>query len=316
MRTGFAGSRGALGGGIGIIAVACAAVGFATRDATWTAAAAAGATGLVIVWQSWASARAAEAAEQGLTQSQEAVDRAQASLEVAQASLRVSQVLAIEAERARLDASGPPFLHVSFGRPTWPPWVREGPNQGMALLDPARVFHLPRDQKVQLVLRAEGTLTNPSDRAVRVGLYVTDHALVSGTLVSEPGGWFLLGPNTELRLTLEEAKTIDTWKLNYEAWQRNEPNVAKGVGEVIVDDGADNGVHDRYPIEVGGNVLQPAEGFTEAWRLHDPNPDGQPAGWATVRPRERVYFRSKVGNQRLPALAVEIADSMPADNHG
>ncbi len=103
---------------------------------------------------------------------------------------------------------------------------------------------------------------------------------------------------------------VSDWKVNYEAQQYNRNRKAdKGehlmgspagvAGEVVVDDGDDNGVIDTWSLSLSGCPLEhvPSEG--ESWRIPSVLPEHLPiSGW--VSPRQRGYWRSKMRGHHLP----------------
>jgi hypothetical protein len=114
-----------------------------SRDGSVTALVAAVGTALIVAWQALETARAAGAAEEGLSGARD--------------SFRVSQVLAVEAERLRLDAAGP-MLAVRVNPPEWPP--RSAPlfvGSEPAQLAEGQVFRVPREGVIHMTLRAMGT---------------------------------------------------------------------------------------------------------------------------------------------------------------
>jgi hypothetical protein len=263
-----------------------------SRNASVTALVAAVGTALIIAWQSLETARAARAAEEGL---RGATD-----------TLLVSQVLAVEAERRRLDAAGP-MLTVRINPPEWPPrgarlFVGSEPEQ----LDEGRVFRLPREGPNHMTLRADGYVRNEGARTVTISLLnlCVEH-LAEGAMnrvFGEPGNHEVdLQPDQPVRFRLQDERMAAEWVANAEAAARNSqpPNVA--IGTVVAKDDFDNGISDTWEVELGGYPLEPVPGENGSWRVPHSLPQNVPIH-AAVRPRVRRYFRSKARKQELPQV--------------
>jgi len=263
-----------------------------SRNESVTALVAAIGTALIIAWQSLETARAARAAEEGLRGTAD--------------SLRVSQVLAVEAERRRLDGAAP-ILTVRINPPEWPPrggrlFVGSEP----AKLEEGQVFRLPREGPNHVTLRADGYIRNegPLTRAVSLRNLCVEH-FDQGTrsmVFGEPGDYELdLLVEQNIRIRLQDERPAAEWVANAEAAARHETPPSAGVGTVIAKDDFDNGVIDTFELELGGYPLERVPGEDGAWRVPHCLPTNVPIH-AVVRPRVRRYFRSKMRNQELPQV--------------
>jgi hypothetical protein len=263
-----------------------------SRNASVTALVAAVGTALIIAWQSLETARAARAAEEGL---RGATD-----------SLLVSQVLAVEAERRRLDAAGP-MLTVRINVPEWPPrgarlFVGSEPEQ----LDEGRVFRLPREGPNHMTLRADGYVRNEGARTVTISLLnlCVEH-LAEGAMnlvFGEPGNHEVdLQPDQPVRFRLQDERMAAEWVANAEAAARKSQPPNAAIGTVVAKDDFDNGVIDTWEIELGGYPLERMPDEAGSWRVPHCLPQNVPIH-AVVRPRVRRYFRSKARNQELPQV--------------
>ncbi len=276
-----------------VVVVAAAVISRSEADTVLVAAIG---TALIVAWQSLETARAASAAEEGL---RGAAD-----------SLRVSQVLAIEAERRRLDADAPRLL-VRINEPEWPPRVgRQFVGSEPAQLPMGEVFRLPKDATRHLTLRADGFIRNEGERTVRVtmhGMRVEDPAVAAGpgweVRWTEPGDHDLdIAPGQHERFRFEDDHMTSEWIANSEAAERNEHQPTAGIGAVIATDDLDNGVIDTWEIELSGRPFDRVADEQGSWRLHKNIITGQSPMVARVRPRLRRYYRSKSADQQLPEI--------------
>jgi len=271
-----------------------------SRNGSVTALVAAVGTALIVAWQALETARAASAAEKGLSGARD--------------SLLVSQVLAVEAERRRLDADAPRLL-VRVNEPEWPPrvyvhFVGAEPAQ----LPQGDKFRLPKDGRRLLTLRADGFIRNEGDRTIRVSLHgmrVRDHAAMEGPKWepkwTEAGNRDVdIAPDSVELFRFEDVRQASEWIANTEAAERSEPPPSTGVGVVVANDGNDNGIIDTWEVELAGRPFVRIEGEDGGWHLHHDLITGKGPMVAQVRPRVRSYWRSKQRQQKLPEVDLPV----------
>jgi len=277
-----------------IVVVALAAI--ISRRESVTALVAAVGTALIVAWQSLETARAASAAEEGLRGAND--------------SLLVSQVLAIEAERQRLDVEAPRLV-VRINPPEWPPRVgRQFVASEPAQLPQGEVFRMPRDGPRHVLLRADGFIRNEGGLTARVsvrGMRIYDRAVMEGPSWepkwTEPGDYELdIGPDSVEQFRLDDERPASEWIANSEAAERGEPGSTTGVGVVVAHDSNDNGVVDTWEVELAGRPFERIPGEQGGWRLYRDLLTGRGPMVAQVRPRVRRYYRSKSRQQVLPEL--------------
>jgi hypothetical protein len=282
---------------IGVVAFGAVVllVAYVSGDDKWATVVVAGAAALAVAWQSFETRRAASAAELGL---RGAAD-----------SLRVSQVLAIEAERRRLDAEGPRLI-VRVNAPEWPPRVgAQFLGSEPAQLPQGDIFRLPKDGPRQLTMRADGFIRNEGNRTVRVsvhGMRVERAASGDGYPKmewTEPGNHDLdIGPDNVEQFRFDDVRPATEWISNTEAAERGEADRTTAIGVVVAIDGNDNGIIDTWEVELAGRPFERIEGEQGGWRFHRDLLTGSGPMVAQVRPRVRRYYRSKLRNQSLPEL--------------
>jgi hypothetical protein len=276
--------------------------------ATQAAAVAAIATMGVIAYQSWQTRLATLAAQRGL--------------DTAERSIKVSQASALEAEKARLEQRAPRLV-VSIGRPEWPP-SRQPLFAGGELgqHEEGRAFRMPAAAQEPVGLRAEGRIRNEGQRSVRVRLDNVHVKRMHAIQVGEPsptgnvsqkletrwepptaaGYEQWLPADAEITFRVDETRPASQWVENDVARrEEGKPGPNAIIAQIVADDGMDNGVIDRWTIELGGFPLEPVPGEGMSWRIGSYLPDQRPVH-AVVRPQERLFYRSKSANQPLPVI--------------
>lgn len=284
-------------------------------DAVWrnpTEAAALGTATAIgyVAYQSWHTRRAADAAVRGLV--------------TAEHALRVSQAMAAEAEKRRLDQRAP-AVRVSIGDPSWPPCAaRQFVGSEAAPLPAGHIYRLPKNASDRLGAWAEGQVSNEGSATVDVELRgVRLFVELPGVAADTPGRspWSepeicrrSLGPGETLRFRLQGECPVSDWIADHRAAEQN--RIRKGTvddpvlplaavirGEVVVDDGDDNGVIDRWSLTLTGEPLEPVPDEAESWQIPKLPPGREPIS-ATVGRRRRTYWRSKERGLELPTPEV------------
>lgn len=244
------------------------------------------------------------------------LQQAKQEIETAQRSLRVSQALAVEAEKARLDARGP-RLNMRLEPVEWPP---SGPSPLSGGLPPSQYqegekFRMPGAQNEPMILSGAGVLINEGQHSVRVlfnGLSVRLPSTPNAR-PGDPGSWepvrpagyeMTLPPGLAVSFRLEENRPVQQWVENGQARLRGEPGPNEFGAEIIAYDDFDNGVVDNFLIRIGGFPLEPVQGETDSWQIPATFAHSRPIHF-TQLPRLRRYWRSKRANQELPTITLE-----------
>lgn len=250
-------------------------------QATVLAAVATTSSAVVIAWQAWETRRTAAATEKTLT--------------VGQESLSTSKALAVEALRTRLDARGQ-AVRIHIAEPEWPP------PQPSDFGDPqplpyGTTFRMSRDREVPLMLRATVEIVNEGDRDATLNLHPPLRPVGESGPFPPYGYERVLPRGGHLEATLEEARPIVQWVQNWEDAQAGKLPSAIIVAEVICSDGFDEGIVDRWRIELTGQPIRPMEGDDSGWALnHQLDSAPRPVS-AVVLPQERLYYLSKRADQ-------------------
>jgi hypothetical protein len=275
-----------------------------TGSDKWTTVVVAFFAAMAVAWQSFETRRAASAAEKAL---RGAAD-----------SLRVSQVLAIEAERRRLDAVAPRLV-VRVNAAEWPPRVgRQFVGSEPAQLPQGDIFRLPKDGPRHLLIRADGFVRNEGDTTVRVavhGMSVEENTAENGypkMKWGEPGYHeFDIPAGERARFMVEDERPASDWIANTEATESSQvaPMVAKGV--IVANDLLDNGIIDTWEVVINGHPFERIPGEDAGWRLVRDLMTGRGPMVAAVLPRVRTYWRSKVQQQRLPEIDLPASTLVP-----
>lgn len=250
-------------------------------QATVLAAAATSVSAFVIAWQAWETRRTAAATEK--------------TLGVSQDSLSTSRALAVEALRTRLDARGQ-AVRIHVAQPEWPPLQPSDFGEPQPLPH-GTTYRTSRDRDVQLMLRASLTIVNEGDRDATLNLHPPLRPVgESGPF--PPYGYERVVPSGgRLEASLEEARPISQWVQNWDDAEAGKPPSAIIVAEVICSDGFDEGIVDRWRIELTGRPIRPIDGDDSGWALnHQLDSAPRPIS-AIVHPQERLYYLSKRAGQ-------------------
>jgi hypothetical protein len=253
-------------------------------DATVAAAIATSISAGVIAWQAWETRRTAQAARE--------------SLKVGQESLDTARQLAAEAFRARLDARGQ-ALRVHVAPPEWPPLEPSRYGEPQPL--PGGIeYRMPRDADRRVMLRARLEIRNEGARDAKIALHPP--LIPEGEPGPPPSTGYerVLAPGKRLEARLDEARRVGEW---IDSWRRRETSQEPGsviVATIVCSDAFDEGVIDRWRIEMYGTPLRPIPQDDSGWVLNQPTgmPGGTPPLWAWVTPHERLYYISKIRDQR------------------
>jgi hypothetical protein len=252
-------------------------------QATVLAAVATTASAVVIAWQAWETRRTAAATEKTLV--------------VGQESLSTSKALAVEALRTRLDARGQ-ALRVHVAPPAWPP-LQPSDFGDAQPLPHGHTYRMSRDRDEQLVLRAELEIRNEGNRDATLVLIPPLRPQGESGPYPPHGYQRVVPRGGRLQATLEEARPISQWVQNWDDAQAGRPPSVVIVAEIVCSDGFDEGVIDRWRIELTGRPIRPIDGDDSGWALnHQLDAAPRPIS-ATVPPQERLYYLSKRADQRV-----------------
>ena len=268
---------------MGVIVVAVVlAIGLTaelTRDAAATAAAAAGVTAIIIGWQSSETRRAANAANDGLNKAQDTLDKAGESLEVARKSLREAQVMAVESQRARLDATSP-SVRITIEKPQ----LASGHSSS---------FRLPKDSDLTVSLETRGSLFNDGARSVRIRFKgdVTGVTRVLGIWQEVGGGYWSLSSAGNVAFVVNFKGTVREWAENYQAETQGKALTHSSSATIDVSDDFDQGIVDQWTICLTGCPLWSSldGSSSQAYRDYDLSDHVN----VTLEPRVRHYWISK-----------------------
>lgn len=245
----------------------------------------------LIAWQARETRRTAEAGHAGV--------------EVGRRSLEVAQGVAVDSTKARLDARAPRL------------WVRAASTRdevvmghgGSGFLQPwpiERTFRRTDDDYQQLILGAQVDVKNEGDRSQRVWID-GDAALLrpeGGDISTSPGRITVFlnpGESCEFRLTI--SKPLHEWAAAWDARKAGNTDAAKTVGHVICSDPYDEGVIDRWAIELWAYPVENIPGDLAGWKIRN-GATNPPVVDVAVLQQTRDYYLSKHENRRLepPAL--------------
>ena len=247
--------------------------GGSTNPWTVAAFAVAAAGSAIVAWQAWETHRTTELGRQAL--------EASTSISIDSARSRLDQ----EAPRVDVYVEGVSVL--SAGPSDMP-----GPH-----VEPGARWDLSQDADRSLQVQARVRVKNlMSDRATHLEVTgLRDRAGVHGTEV-------LLLPEAELFYLLTATFTLSQWAENWESHEagRSLPNVAEGC--VISRDDRDEGVVDRWPLQLAAWPIKPAADSNGTWQLTE-GTTGRDWSDIAMRPlRERRYWLSQRRGLPLPDL--------------
>lgn len=264
-------------------------------DWTVLAALATAASAVVVAFQTYYTRKAAE-------QTKEAADQTARAVEVAVRSAEGTEAALVEAAKSRLDARAP-LIRVLLDEPEPSPLQPSTTGGRAQPCPPGTEFRLPRDREEPLVLRVGGRVANLGEDVATVQLNVPlvvrgDHQKtrpsLSSTLVE-------LDPGTGVTFELEEARPLAAWVEN---WQGPDHHLI--IGQVVCSDPYDDGIIDRWTIELGGRPVEPIPGEDGGWRTR--NAVGLPPveSPSTRLRHERLYYVSKYADKLLTRTGHEL----------
>ncbi|WP_158852820.1 hypothetical protein [Saccharothrix deserti] len=241
----------------------------------------------LIAWQAWETRRTAQAGRGGV--------------EIGQRSLEVSQALAIDSTKARLDARAPRLL------------VTAAPTHGEVVMGPSgsgqprpwpvdRTFRRTEDDYQYLLTGAQVDIKNEGDRSQRVGIDANEVTLLrpeNGNITPNGGRiTVLLAPGESCEFRLADQRTLQQWSEVWEARRGGEAAAGKTGGEVICSDPYDEGIVDRWKIELYSYPVEPILNDLAGWRIRNGQTD-PPIVTTYISQQTREYYLSKQGNRKL-----------------
>lgn len=238
----------------------------------------------VIAWQAVEIRRTAKATEK--------------TLRVAQDSLSTSKDLAVEALRARLDARGQ-AVRVHVAQPAWPPLepsLSGGEPQPVPLVT---TYRMSGESDRPLMLRADLEIVNEGDRVATVNLHPPLRPDGESGPCPPNGYERVVARGGRLQARLEEARPVSEWVQNWRDGQEGRPPSVIIVAEIVCSDGFDEGVVDRWRIELTGHPIRPIPGDDSGWELNRQLGSANSPLSSTAPPHERMYFLSKSANHRV-----------------
>jgi len=221
------------------------------------------------------------------------------AVDVAQLGADVSRDIAAETIKTRLDARARVSLEVIMnGEVEWPPL--EPSDFGDAQPIPLGTeYHLPRDKAKRLTIRMPVRFQNLTARTLSLQL---NQLAPTHWLGREraPSTW-TLDPNAAYDMVVYEERSVEEWAAIYVDRANGLPGA--GTNAMIShSDDYEDGVVDRWELELGGTPLSPALDRGDTWLLPTgPNEDatGRSNIGGVLYPMERRYFLSKRQGKRL-----------------
>jgi hypothetical protein len=245
-----------------------------------------GSSGALIAWQAWETRRTARAGNAGV--------------DVGRRSLEISQALAIDSTKTRLDARAPRLL------------VKSAPTHAEVVMGPSgsgdpqpwpldRHFRRTEDDHVSLILGAQIDVTNEGDRSQKVWIDGNVELLrPEGGNLTPTGGRItvFLGPGERCEFRLTESRTLKEWTESWQARQRGDTGPSMSTGHVICSDPYDEGVVDRWELQLFGNPVKQIQNDLAGWRIRNGHTNPSVAEVA-VRQQTREYYLSKHEDKKL-----------------
>ena len=240
----------------------------------------------LIAWQAWETRRTAKVGQSGV--------------EIGRQSLEVSQALAIDSTKARLDARAPRI------------WVRSAPTQGEVVMGKSEVglpqpwpleqtFRRTEDDHKTLLVGAQIDVTNEGDRSQRICIAGNVQLLrPEGANLTPNSGQItvFLGPGKSCEFRLMEAGHVDSWAANWDSYQKGDVHLCKSIGQVTCSDPYDEGVIDRWTIELYGYPIEPIPNDIAGWKIRN-GQTNPPVVEVVVMQQVRAYYISKNENREL-----------------
>lgn len=257
--------------------------------ATGAGALVTGLSAALIAWQAWETRKTAQSGRNGV--------------EVGRQSLEISRTLAIDSTKARLDARAPRLL------------VRAAPVIGEVVMGKSgsglpqpwpldRQFRRTEDDHVTLLVGAQIDVKNEGDRSQRI--WIDGNAALlrpEGANLTPNSGRITisLGPGESCEFRLTEARPLHQWAACWEARKQSNLDPAKSVGEVICSDPYDEGVVDRWRIELYGYPVESIPNDLAGWKIRN-GQTNPPVVEAVVMQQVRDYFISKIEDRKLGGI--------------
>lgn len=245
---------------------------------------------MVVAAQTWFTRKAAE--------------KTAAAAEATHRAAMGTEATLVEAVKARLDARAP-RLRVFVEDPEHVPREPSASGGEPQPLPTSTTFRMPRDAEQLLLLRVSGWIINEGSDAAQVqlgNLTLVDEGTTEIRLRVLAANTILLRAGDLARFQLEEARPLSQWIDNWKAGNSYPmvPPPSIILGEVICSDSYDDGVLDRWRIELTGRPVAPIPKEEGGWQLQ--LPPGMPPldpPTAAVRPQPRTYYRSKEADELL-----------------
>ncbi|MEU1843367.1 hypothetical protein [Micromonospora sediminicola] len=218
------------------------------------------------------------------------------ALELGRDSLRVSQVVALEAAKARLDARAPVLRVMKQSVQAEVLWW-ESPMGDREVLPNSQELRRTKDDALKLVMGANFLIRNEGAVAVEVTLNGGFYRLGKRPLRRLDS--VSLAPGESSTVRLEEPRTLVEWTENWSAQERGAQSLPQTiVGEVICSDAFDDGVIDRWRLELWCWPVRPVPDDLSAWRVNTSD-EAPSAVNPVVVPGSRSYYRSKSRDELL-----------------
>jgi len=229
----------------------------------------------IIAWQAYETRRSVRASRDGLA---------------------LSRSMSVEATKTRLDARAP-RLRVLF-RSSYDDPVRAWGGSGEPEPWPtSEILRQPKHDRQRFVLAAEFVVMNEGDRSVEISLTgPINWSFRDGRDPSNDA--IVLPPGKSNAFWLRDVRPLSDWVQNWQAYERGVAPSQVVVGEVICSDPYDEGVVDRWRLNLICYPFEPVPDETGAWRAR--TEVGEPrVVTAHVPPQRRQYYVSKRDGQVL-----------------
>jgi hypothetical protein len=164
-----------------------------------------------------------------------------------------------------------------------------------------RPFRRTEDDHTSLIVGAQVEVTNEGDRSQRV--WIDGNAKLlrpeGGNLSHNPGRIIvLLGPSEKCEFRIIEERTLKKWTEVWQARQDGDGAPTISRAEVICSDPYDEGVIDRWELQLIGNPVEQIPNDLAGWKIRngETNP---PVVEVAVRQQTRDYYLSKHDDRKL-----------------
>lgn len=254
--------------------------------ATGAGALVTGVSAALIAWQAWETRRTAQVGRHGV--------------EIGRQSLEVSQALAIDSTKARLDARAPRIL------------VRSASTQGEVVMGKSgsglpqpwpleRTFRRTEDDHVTLLVGAQIDVKNEGDRSQRICVDGNVQLLRPEGANRTPNSGQLtvfLAPGESCEFRLVEVGTVEHWAAIWDEHQKGDTVLGKCIGQVTCSDPYDEGVIDRWTVELYGYPIERIPNDLAGWKIRN-GQTNPPVVDMVMRQQERAYYLSKNEDREL-----------------